>query len=141
MPSFGVVRPSIKFSSAEIQTPSHKGAKTQRIQDLRLYAIEEWTPQSLILFVTLCLHVFEFFPEIKQFQVIQDNIESITIRYIPGVQIDFSVIAKIQSKFIERTQSTILINWEEVENIEASKSGKPQLIINNLLAKSLADTL
>lgn len=85
--------------------------------------------------------IFEFFPEIKQFQVIQDNIESITIRYIPGVQFDFSVIAKIQSKFIERTQSTILINWEEVENIEASKSGKPQLIINNLLAKSLADTL
>lgn len=83
--------------------------------------------------------IFEFFPEIKQFQVIQNEEDCIIIKYIKGVDFNKAVLDKIGVKFFERTGSLLSINWEEVEKIEASKSGKPQLIVNNLVNTSLSN--
>ncbi len=92
---------------------------------------------------TLIVHtftgIFEFFPEIQQFQVIHNNIESITFKYIPSVNFDQSVLIKIEKLFRERTQSNINIFWEKVNEILPSKSGKPQIVINNLIKQSLTE--
>lgn len=92
---------------------------------------------------TLIVHtftgIFEFFPEIQQFQVVQKTIDSITFRYIPSKQFQESVLQRIEDRFRELTASSIGIVWEKVYTIEPSKSGKPQIIINELLKKSQAE--
>jgi len=89
---------------------------------------------------TLIVHtftgIFEFFPEIQQFQVVQKTIDSITFRYIPSEQFEESVLQRIEVKFRELTASSIGIIWEKAYTIEPSKSGKPQIIINELLKRS-----
>lgn len=92
---------------------------------------------------TLIVHtftgIFEFYPEIKQFQVVQNELESITILYIPTKDFTPAILEAIEVKFRDRTKSSISIIWEAVEKIEASKSGKPQLIVNNLVKNSLTN--
>jgi phenylacetate-CoA ligase len=89
---------------------------------------------------TLIVHtftgIFEFFPQIEQFQVVQKTIDSITFRYIPSEQFEENVLQLIENKFRELTECTIGIIWEKVYKIEPSKSGKPQIIINELLKSS-----
>jgi phenylacetate-CoA ligase len=83
--------------------------------------------------------IFEFFPEIEQFQVVQNEIDTLLIKYIPSDNFNNSVLKKIEESFSEKTKSRIKINWEEVDKIDASKSGKPQIIVNNLIKNSLTE--
>ncbi len=83
--------------------------------------------------------IFEFFPEIEQFQVVQNEIDAICIKFIPSDKFDFSVLKKIEYTFREKTKSNINLEWEQVNKIEPSKSGKPQIIINNIIKKSLTE--
>jgi phenylacetate-CoA ligase len=92
---------------------------------------------------TLIVHtftgIFEFFPEIQQFQVVQNKIDSIIFNYIPSDKFNKSVLMKIEELFRKRTHSSIEIIWEKVNEILPSKSGKPQIIINNLIKQSLTE--
>ena len=97
------------------------------------------TPDGRTLIVHTFTGIFEFYPEIKQFQVLQNELESITIRYIPTKDFTPAILVALELKFRDRTKSSISIIWEAVEKIEASKSGKPQLIVNNLVKNSLTN--
>lgn len=99
------------------------------------------TPDGKTLIVHSFTGIFEFYPEIKQFQVVQNELESITIRYIPTKDFTPAILEALEVKFRDRTKSSILIIWEAVEKIEASKSGKPQLIVNNLIENSLSNIM
>ena len=97
------------------------------------------TPDGKNLIVHTFTGIFEFFTEIFQFQVIQNELQAITIKYIPAKNFSDKVLQQIENKIRERTKSNIGIIWEEVSEILPSKSGKPQLIINNLIKKSLSE--
>ena len=97
------------------------------------------TPDGKTLIVHTFTGIFEFYPEIKQFQIVQNQLESIIIRYIPTKDFTPTILEAIEIKFRDRTKSNISIIWKAVEKIEASKSGKPQLIVNNLVKSSLTD--
>ena len=92
---------------------------------------------------TLIVHtftgIFEFYNEIKQFQVIQNNINNIIIKYVPDSSFLPEVLMRIENEIREKTRSNIAVIWEKVENIPPSSSGKPQIVINQLLSKSLSE--
>lgn len=94
---------------------------------------------------TLIVHtftgIFEFFEEIKQFQIVQNVLEEIEVKYIRSDKFDQGVLKRIEAKIAEQTQSHIRIKWHEVKVIAPSKSGKPQLIINNLVKNSLTEQI
>jgi len=97
------------------------------------------THDGKVLIVHTFTGIFEFFSEIKQFQVVQKQLDKIVFRYIKSEKFNSSVLLDIEKMFRERTKSSIQIEWESVEKIETSKSGKPQIIINELLKKSLTE--
>jgi phenylacetate-CoA ligase len=95
---------------------------------------------------TLIVHtftgIFEFFAEIKQFQIIQHRAEEIEINFIPSDEYkDDIVLDKIEQKIFEQTESVIKIIWHRVNEIAPSKSGKPQLVINYLVKNSLTEVI
>lgn len=77
--------------------------------------------------------IFEYIPEIKQFQVVQDELNAITINYIRGENFGKKVLTKV-SKEIHRyiQDETFSIIFYEVDYIASSKSGKPQIIVNHI---------
>lgn len=86
---------------------------------------------------TLTVHsftgIFEFVPEIKQFKVIQEKIDKITIEYIKDSGFKLEILENITSELQKHIQdSSFKINYKEVTFIAPTKSGKPQIVESKL---------
>lgn len=79
--------------------------------------------------------IFEHIPEIKQFKVIQSNLNSITIEYITREGFDKKILENIDSQIISNLNEEIQIFWKKVDNISVSKSGKPILVESKIIKK------
>ena len=89
-----------------------------------------YTPKSKILIVHFFTGIFEHFPEIQQFQIIQKNKgESIQIRYIKGINFSKDILEDIKNKIFKRAEESFPITFDEVSKIKSSPSGKPQIIV------------
>lgn len=77
--------------------------------------------------------IFEYVPEIKQFKVIQKDRNGILIVYIKDIGFSKAVLQKITKELQQYIQDdTFQIEYEEVEEILPTKSGKPQIIESHL---------
>lgn len=73
--------------------------------------------------------IFEYIPEIKQFKVIQENPEGITIEYIRSNNFTDQALVRAESDLRDKIKdSTFQIEFKEVNYIAPSKSGKPQIV-------------
>ena len=72
--------------------------------------------------------VFEYYPQIKQFMVIQENIDSILIKYIPDVGFSNNIKEEIEQRLFMGIDRELDVKWEEVTYIPPTPSGKPQII-------------
>lgn len=93
------------------------------------------TPGGSTLIVHTFTGIFEFYPEIKQFRVIQNEIDAIIIEYIPDMGFNNNILINIERDLKEKTQMLMKIYWKQVDFIPNTASGKPQLVINNLIRK------
>lgn len=81
--------------------------------------------------------IFEHIPQIQQFKVVQENLDEINIFYIPKTDFRREVLSEIEARIYVHLQEKLPINWIETSRIEATKSGKPQ-IIQSFLKQSLS---
>jgi phenylacetate-CoA ligase len=72
--------------------------------------------------------IFEHIPEIKQFKIIQKDLNGIEIEYIEGLNFNNSILEKVESKIHEYLKESFIIKWKRVEVISPSPSGKPKLV-------------
>jgi phenylacetate-CoA ligase len=86
------------------------------------------TPSGKYLVVHFFTGVFEHFPQIKQFRVIQKIVGQIFIEYIAGEGFTLEVLNQLSSKMYERAQENFPIEWQAVSEIPPTASGKPQLV-------------
>ena len=91
------------------------------------------TPNGKRLIVHSFTGVFEYYPSIKQFCVIQYNVNGIKIEFIRGIGFELSILKKIQSELLKFIQEDFIIEFVEVMDIAPTSSGKPQIIISNLI--------
>lgn len=86
-------------------------------------------PDNRKLVVHSFTGVFEYYKEIKQFKVIQYDIEGITIEYIKSSSFYLNILNKILNDLqLIIKDSSFAIVFKEVNVINATKSGKPQII-------------
>lgn len=94
---------------------------------------------------TLTVHsftgIFEYYHEIKQFQIVQEKAGNILIRYIPSKSFEVSVINRIESDIYIKCEAEMEIEWISVSDIIPSKSGKPQLVLNLVNRMSLTEII
>ena len=92
------------------------------------------TPNGKTLIVHSFTGVFEFYPEIKQYKIIQSKLEEIQIEYIVDDYFPFSekTIIEIKKKIDYLTDSSLKLDFINVNFIAPTNSGKPQIIISNL---------
>ncbi len=88
------------------------------------------TPSGRKLIVHSFTGVFEYFSEIKQFQVVQKkNDTAITINYIEGMNFRNKVLKDIHEKLNHLANEQLMITFNQVYEIKNSKSGKPQIVV------------
>jgi phenylacetate-CoA ligase len=90
------------------------------------------TPSGKKMIVHFFTAIFEHLPEIRQFQVIQENLESMDILYIKGIGFTPDVLTTIKCKIESFLGEPYPVNFREVESISDSPSGKPQIIISKI---------
>ncbi len=90
------------------------------------------TRSNKFMIVHFFTGILEHFPEIKQFRVIQKNLDSIQFEYIKDTGFNQSVLDKITQIIHEHLQEKFPIEYIEVDHIPSTPSGKPQLILSQL---------
>lgn len=91
------------------------------------------TRSGKLLIVHFFTGIFEHFEQIRQFRVIQQNLDSICIEYIPYDNFSPSVLEEVRSVIINKLEEQFEIKFQHVQHIEPTASGKPQIV------KSLID--
>ena len=112
-------------SNRELQLPILKKVVGRETDIVR-------TPSGKRLIVHSFTGVFEYFPSVKQFCVIQTNLSGIVIEYIQGNDFELLILDKIKSELLKFIAEEFIIEFKEVANIPPTKSGKPQIIISKL---------
>jgi phenylacetate-CoA ligase len=82
--------------------------------------------------------IFEFVTEIRQFRVIQKNLDGIEIEYIKDKGFSPQVLEQIKTKIDDYLQEDFPIDFKEVDYIPPTPSGKPQ-IIQSFLKQSVSN--
>lgn len=90
------------------------------------------TPSGKKLIVHSFTGVFEYFPQVKQFCIIQEQMQGVQIQYIRGTNFSPTVLGEIQTKLKELLNEPFDFHFTEVDFIPPTKSGKPQIIISKL---------
>jgi phenylacetate-CoA ligase len=77
--------------------------------------------------------IFEFYPQVKQFRVIQHHLDGIDIEYIPEVDFNVETLALLEKEMRKHLVDEIFdIRFHHVTHIPNSPSGKPQIIVSKL---------
>lgn len=91
------------------------------------------TPGGRFLIVHFFTGIFEFVPEIRQFQVIQDDPDGITIHYIPDHGFSPEVLERLRNRIAAELDSEpFTVRFEHIQQIPPSPSGKPQIVLSRL---------
>lgn len=72
--------------------------------------------------------IFEHIAQIRQFKVVQKNLDEMEIHYIPDNNFRQEMLFAIEKKIHAYLQEKFPIHWVKVRQIEPTKSGKPQII-------------
>lgn len=86
------------------------------------------TRKGAYLVVHAFTGIFEHYPEIRQFKVVQYNLDGIEIDYIKGEGFSINILDEIRNIILAKLHDDFTIIFKEVEVIEATKSGKPQIV-------------
>ena len=76
--------------------------------------------------------IFEHIPEIRQFRVIQRDLDAIVVEYIPGRGFDLAILDTIKEKIHDGLGESLYLTFKPVANIPPTASGKPQIILSLL---------
>lgn len=90
------------------------------------------TPSGKRLIVHSFTGVLEYFPEIRQFCVVQENPEGVTIEYIPGEGFSEGVLEQVRERLALLIGEPFGLHFKAVAEIPPTPSGKPQIIISRI---------
>ncbi|MBC8883681.1 AMP-binding protein [Flavobacterium piscinae] len=96
------------------------------------------TPNDRTLIVHSFTGIVEFYPEIKQFKIIQETINKIIFEYIVDEFFPFreDVLHEIKTKIDFLADNSLIIEFLKVDEIKPTPSGKPQIIESKIKSTS-----
>jgi phenylacetate-CoA ligase len=95
------------------------------------------TPSGKYLIVHFFTGIFEHFPQIQQFRVVQKEVGKIAIEYIPSNIFSPESLENITHKMYERAEERFPVEWKQVANIPPTASGKPQVVQSLIANRSI----
>lgn len=91
------------------------------------------TKSGKMLIVHFFTGILEHFPAIRQFRIVQENLDSFVIEYIPEPSLfQTEVLETVRQTIQEKAREQLTIFFEEVSEIKPTASGKPQIIKSSI---------
>lgn len=90
------------------------------------------TPKGKKLIVHSFTGIFEYYPQIKQFCIVQENLTGVKVLFIRDQHFQAHILDEIENRLAKLIEEDFIIQFEEVAEIPPTKSGKPQIIISRL---------
>lgn len=90
------------------------------------------TPSGKSMIVHFFTAIFEHVPEIQQFRIVQREMNSLLVEYIPAENFELTVLETIRKKIQEHLKEEYPVHFNQVTEIPVSPSGKPQIIVSHL---------
>jgi phenylacetate-CoA ligase len=91
-----------------------------------------YTPEGKAVHSLLFAYIFDELPWVKEYQVVQERLDHITIRIIPERGFDERKLNDARA-LIQRQSEAWKIDFDVVDRIEKTRAGKYKYIINNML--------
>jgi phenylacetate-CoA ligase len=90
------------------------------------------TPSGKALGGTFWTLLFRSRPGIKSFQVVQENIAGITVRYVQDAEVEDFPLGHFIGKIREKCGTDFEVSFQQVDEIAKTDSGKARFVISNL---------
>jgi len=90
------------------------------------------TPNGNKLIVHFFTGIFEYYPQIEKFKVIQHQIDELDIEIVFQPDADKSVLESIKNEILEKGDKTLKINFKLVDAIADGKNGKRRFVISDV---------
>lgn len=90
------------------------------------------TPRGNRLIVHFFTGIFEYARSIRAFQVVQENVNGITVKVVPNGELDAAEWADLTRQIAERGDPELEVRLELVEDIPLEKSNKRRFVISRL---------
>jgi phenylacetate-CoA ligase len=71
-------------------------------------------------------------PGLAQFQVVQDTLDSVTIRYVPDHDFEPAVLDYFRARIQEKSGGELAVGFRQEKGIEGNASGKRRLVVSNI---------
>lgn len=137
---FNSSTPFIKYDTGDIVTKSDNLSGTFRI----VREIDGRKEDFIILKDGTKLgrldHIFKDIYQVKEVQLVQRALDSVTIKLVKGFDFKKDVENKIEEEFFKRVGNQLHIKFEYVDFVPRTKSGKLRFVISNLEHKHETDT-
>jgi phenylacetate-CoA ligase len=91
-----------------------------------------YTPEGRAVHSLLFAYIFDELPWVKEYQVVQERLDRITIRVIPDIGFDERKLENARS-LIQKQSEAWNVDFSVVSHIEKTRSGKYKYIINNMI--------
>ncbi len=89
-----------------------------------------YTPKGNKLIVHFFTGIFEYYPEIKEFCIVQEKIDEIKVKFVPEDTFRNEILTKIKHEILEKGDSSLDIQFESVSKIE-NKRGKRRFVVQS----------
>jgi phenylacetate-CoA ligase len=87
------------------------------------------TRSGRMLIVHFFTGILEHFPAIKQFRIVQKNIDGFILEYIPEPDLfEMKILEDVQEIIESKINEKVKIEFLKVDEIKPTASGKPQII-------------
>lgn len=88
------------------------------------------TPKGKTLIVHSFTGIIAYYPDIKQYQIIQEKPDQITIKYIVDevIPLKENTLSRIENEIKKLTDGYLRVDFERTNHIANTPSGKPQII-------------
>ena len=91
-----------------------------------------YTPEGRAVHSLLFAYIFDELPWVKEYQVVQERLDRITIRVIPDRGFDERKLDNARA-LIQKQSEAWNVDFSVVSHIEKTRSGKYKYIINNMI--------
>ncbi len=89
-----------------------------------------YTPKGNKLIVHFFTGIFEYFPEIKEFRIVQEKIDEIKVKFVPEDTFRNEILTQIRHEILEKGDSSLDIQFESVSKID-NKRGKRRFVVQS----------
>jgi len=78
------------------------------------------------------VYVMLYFPDIRQYQVVQNSLDDLEVRIVPRAEFPASERERLTSKIAERIGTEVRIRIREMQEIPLTASGKRRVTVSNI---------